>query len=180
MSPEKVLIVYFSRTGRTKILAREISHKLGCAIEEVKTPKRYTGILGYQLALLQATFKVLPEIAPIQSNLANYDLIIMGGPVWGGSICSPLRTFIESYKNEFKNVAFMAAQSRKIGRNYVFDQMRIAAQRIPLATLDITERDFKNGLYKNSISSFIMKLSLINPKINRRRIAEPTTTEANY
>ena len=180
MSPAKVLIVYFSRTGRTKILARELSHKLGCAIEEVKTPKRYSGFFGYQFALLQATFKVLPEIAPLQSNLANYDLIIMGGPVWGGSICSPLRTFIESYKHEFKNVAFMATQSGIIGRNHVFDQMRIATQRTPLATLDIAERDFKNGLYKNSISSFIMKLSLINPKINKRRIAEPTTTEANY
>lgn len=180
MSPEKVLIVYFSRTGRTKTLARELSHKLGCAIEEVKTPKRYAGFFGYQFALLQATFKVLPEIAPLQNNLANFDLIILAGPVWGGSICSPLRTFIESYKNEFKNVAFMATQKGTIGRNHVFDQMRVAAQRIPLATLDIAEREFKSGLYKNSISSFIMKLSLINPKINKRRIAEPPTTEANY
>lgn len=180
MSPERVLIVYFSRTGRTKILAREIAHKLGCAIEEIKAPKRYSGIFGYQLALLQATFKILPEIAPLQSNLANYDLIIMGGPVWGGSICSPVRTFIESYKNEFKNVAFIATQSGNVGKKHIFEKMRIAAQRVPLATLDVTERDFRNGLYRNSISSFISKLSLINPKINKRRIAEPTSTEAIF
>ena len=40
MAPERVLIVYFSRTGRTKLLAREIAHKLGCAVEEIKTPRR--------------------------------------------------------------------------------------------------------------------------------------------
>lgn len=180
MAPERVLIVYYSRTGRTKILAREIAHKLGCAIEEIKTPKRYSGIFGYQLALLQAIFKVLPEIASLQSELANYDLIIIGGPVWGGSVCSPLRTFIENYKNEFKNVAFMATQSGSIGGKHIFDKMRISAQRVPLATLNITERDFRNGLYKNSVSSFISKLSLINPKINKRRIAEPTSTEVVY
>lgn len=178
MSPEKVLIVYFSRSGRTKILAREIAHKLGCAIEEIKTPKRYSGFVGYQVALLQATFKILPEISPIQSNLANYDLVIIGGPVWGGSICSPLRTFIESYRSQFKNVAFVATQSGNFGRKHIFEKMRIAAQRMPLATLDVSERDFRNGLYRNSISSFISKLSLINPKINKRRIAEPPSTEA--
>lgn len=180
MSPERVLIVYFSRTGRTKILAREIAHKLGCAVEEIKSPKRYTGFFGYQLALAQATFKILPEISPLQSNLANYDLIILGGPVWGGSMCSPLRTFIETYKNEFKNVAFIATQSGTVGRKHIFEKMRIAVQRMPLATLDVTERDFKNGLYRNSISSFISKLSLINPKINKRRIAEPPTNEARF
>lgn len=180
MSPERVLIVYFSRTGRTKILAREIAHKLGCAVEEIKSPKRYTGFLGYQAALVQSTFKILPEISPLQSNLANYDLIILGGPVWGGSICSPLSTFIETYKNEFKNVAFIATQSGSLGRRHIFEKMRIAAQRMPLATLDVTERDFRNGLYKNSISSFISKLSVINPKINKRRIAEPPSTEARF
>ena len=46
MSPEKVLIVYFSRTGRTKILARELANKLGCSIEEIKTPVRYSGFFG--------------------------------------------------------------------------------------------------------------------------------------
>lgn len=180
MAPERVLIVYFSRTGRTKLLAREIAHKLGCAIEEIKTPRQYSGFFGYQQALLQASFKILPEIAPLQSDLANYDLIIIGGPVWGGSICSPLRTFIESYRNQFKNVAFVATQSGNLGRKHIFEKMRVASRRMPLATLDITERDFRNGLYRNSISSFILKLSLVNPKINKRRIAEPTSTEATF
>lgn len=180
MSPEKVLIVYFSRTGRTKILARELANKLGCSIEEIKTPVRYSGFFGYQLALLQAMFKVLPVLTPLQSKIADYDLVIMGGPVWGGSICSPLRAFIETYRNDFKNVAFVSTQSGNVGGKHVFEKMRIAVHRPPLATLNVTERDFRNGSYRNTISSFISKLSLSNPKIARRRIAQPSSNEATF
>lgn len=178
MNAEKVIVVYYSRTGRTKTLAREIAHKLGCAIEEIKTPTAYTGFLGYQVALLQATFKTTPKIRPLQNNLAAYDLVILGGPVWGGNICSPLRTFFQNYGKDTKNVAFIATQGGNVGRKHIFEKMRKALGRSPLATLDVTERDFKNGLYKNSISTFISKLS--NPKIDRRRVAEPSITDATF
>lgn len=180
MNSEKVIVVYFSRTGRTKNLAREIAQKLNCAIEEIRTPTSYSGFFGYQIALLQAAFKMTPKIKPLQNNLTDYDLVIMGGPVWGGSICGPLRTFMEKYNKDFKNVAFIATQGGNMVRKNIFEKMKNIARKPPLATLDITERDFKNGLYKNSISSFISKLSLSNPKLDRKKIAERSRTETTF
>ncbi len=180
MNPEKVIVVYFSRTGKTKAIAREISNKLGCAIEEIKTPVSYSGFLGYQMAAIQATFGMTPEIKSLQSNLNDFDLVILGGPVWAGGICGPLRSFIQNYKKDFKNVAFIATQRGNSGRLRIFDKLKVSTGRPPLAALSVTERDFKSGLYRNNISAFLNKLSLSNPKIGRRRIAAREEAETNF
>lgn len=168
MNSEKILVVYFSRSGKTKIIAREISQKLNCDLEEIKTLTTYSGFMGYQLALIQATFKITPKIRPLKKNIADYDLVIFGGPVWGGSLSGPIRTFIAQYKNNLKNVAFIATQEGKFGQKNVFEQMKKACGKTPLAILDITEKEFRSGTYRNSVTSFVSRLSLKNPKIAKR------------
>lgn len=168
MNSEKILVVYFSRSGKTKMIAHEISQKLNCDIEELRTSTTYSGFMGYQLALIQATFKVAPKIKQLKKNIANYDLVIFGGPVWGGSLSGPIRSFIIQYKNSLKNVAFIATQEGKFGQKNVFEQMKKACGKTPLAILDITEKEFRSGAYRNSVTSFVSRLSLKNPKIAKR------------
>lgn len=178
MNSEKILVVYFSRSGKTKIIAREISQKLNCAVEEIKTPTSYAGFIGYSAALIQIAFKMHPKIKPLQKNLANYDLVIFGGPIWGTSMCAPIRSFITRYKNDLKNVAFFATQSGQYGRKIIFKQMKDACGKTPLAVLDVTEKDFRGNQFKNTVTNFISKLALSNPKIEKRRIAEKARPEA--
>lgn len=168
MNSEKILVVYFSRSGKTKIIAREISQKLNCNLEEIKTLTNYSGFMGYQLALIQATFKITPKIKLLKKNITDYDLVILGGPVWGGSLSGPVRSFIAQYKNDLKNVAFIATQEGKFGKKNVFEQMKKACGKTPLAILDVTEKEFRSGAYRNGVASFVSRLNLKNPKIAKR------------
>lgn len=179
MNSDKILVVYFSRSGETKTLAREISQKLNCALEEIKPLKSYSGILGYQRALLQALFKRTPDIRPLQNNINDFELVILGSPVWNGSLSGPARSFIAKHKSELKNVAFFATQGGKYGQKKIFEQMKNYSEKTPLAVLSVTDKEISSGTYKNSVSSFVSKLNLRNPKIEKRRLADSSRPEAN-
>lgn len=172
MNSEKVIIVYYSRTGHTRKLAIELSHRLNCTVEEIKTTSQYSGPFGFPRACFHAAFRISPETQLLRSHLADFDLVVLCGPVWMGSICMPLRSFMVDHISDFKNVAFVVTQGGNGKRKKIFDKMKKIIGRTPLAVLSVSETDFKSGLYKNSISAFISMLSLINPKIDRRRIAE--------
>lgn len=179
MNSGKILVVYFSRSGETKILAREISQKLNCVLEEIKPLKPYSGFLGFQRAMLQAMFKRTPDIRPLQNNIADYDLVILGSPVWNGSLSGPTRSFIAKHKNDLKNVAFFATQGGKYGQKNIFEQMKKSSGKTPLAILSVNDKEISSGAYKNSISTFVSKLNLQNPKIEKRRLADSSRSQAS-
>lgn len=39
-----------------------------------------------------------------------YDVVVLGTPVWGGTMSSPTRTYIETNKSKFNRVAFFCTQ----------------------------------------------------------------------
>jgi flavodoxin len=43
----KILIVYYSRTGRTKKIAEKIQYRLNADIDEISDTKNRAGILGW-------------------------------------------------------------------------------------------------------------------------------------
>ena len=78
----KTLVVYYSRTGNTKFVAEEITAELGADIEEVVDLKKRDGKMGYLSASRDATGNRQTNIAETKRNPADYDLIVIGTPVW--------------------------------------------------------------------------------------------------
>lgn len=98
----KSLIVYYSRTGKTKKVAEFIKEELNGEIEEITSLKNRNGILGILLSIYESLFKKLTPIKEIEKDLKNYDLIVIGTPIWAGNFSSPVRTFIVKYKDILK------------------------------------------------------------------------------
>jgi len=101
----KTLIVYYSRTGTTKKVAEAIQKQLRCDIEAITSFKKYEGIIGYILAAKEGSQKRASRINPTTKNPADYDLVIIGTPVWAWNITSPVRTYLAQNKNKFKQIA---------------------------------------------------------------------------
>lgn len=158
MKWKKILVVYYSRSGKTKKVAEEIARKLHADIEEIKTAEKYSGFLGYQRALFQAIFDRVPKIERVKKNLADYDLIVIGGPLWGGSMSAPIRSFITKYADKFSNLAFFSSQGGKYGKENLFEQMKFVTGCSPWATLAVSNREMENGNFKKSTSAFVNKL----------------------
>jgi flavodoxin len=90
----KTLIVYYSRTGNTKIACEVLQKELNCDIVEIKDLKNREGGWGFFTAALGSMFNTHTKIDPEHIDLAPYGAVIIGSPVWAGRPAAAIRTFI--------------------------------------------------------------------------------------
>lgn len=92
----KMLVLYYSQTGNTKAVAQEIANKLGADIEEITMVDPYDPDFQATIDRCKKDQEqgVLPEIQPVKADIANYDVIFLGYPVWFGTYAPPVTTFL--------------------------------------------------------------------------------------
>lgn len=92
----KTIVIYYSLNGNTKSAAERIAAQLGCetaAIEPVK-PIPEKGFKSFLLGGKQAMFGERPEIKPLGIDPKDYDLIVLGTPIWASKCAAPVWTFV--------------------------------------------------------------------------------------
>jgi len=141
----------------TKKVAEILKQKLNCDIEEITSIKDRKGLIGYLSSGLEAMKKVQAEIKSLTKNPADYDLVIIGTPVWALNISSPIRTFITEQKDKFKKVAFLATMGGS-GHQRTFKYMSETIGQQPIATLDFKTVDVVKNKMEEKIDKFIEKL----------------------
>ena len=92
----KVLVLYYSQTSNTKAVADEIATRLGADTEEIVAVNPYDGDFQATIGrcLQEREAGILPEINPLVANLADYDVICLGYPVWFGTFAPPVITLL--------------------------------------------------------------------------------------
>ncbi len=153
----KILVVFYSRSGKTKKVAGKISELLKCEIEEIIDLKNRKGIPGFLSAGSDANLRRLTTIKEIKNNPSLYDLVIIGTPIWSSNISTPIRTYLSLHKEDFKNVAFFCTQLGS-DANKVFDGMKNLSQKTPLALLVLTSREVARDQYIQKVKEFINNL----------------------
>ena len=88
----KVLVLYYSLTSNTKTVAQEIATRLDADIEEITLVEPYDTAFQATIDRCKADREkgILPEINPLKSNVADYDIIFLGYPIWFGTYAPPL------------------------------------------------------------------------------------------
>ena len=98
---QKSLVLYYSQSGTTQSVAEELQKQLGADIERIEATKPYDG--DFQATIQRGSEELrtgeLPAINPIQSNLADYDIIFIGYPIWFGTYAMPIATLVK--ENDF-------------------------------------------------------------------------------
>lgn len=107
LQDKKVLVVYYSYSGNTKSIAQKIQQITNADIFEIKTVKPYPS--NYQEVVEQAAKEkqtdFRPEIQNSEANIAQYDIIFLGTPVWWYTMAPPVKTFMS--KNKFDGKIIM-------------------------------------------------------------------------
>ena len=150
----KTLIIYFSRTGVTKKVAEILKEKLGADIETIDCRANYKGIIGYLRAGREGMKRLTPEINPLKSQPADYDLVIVGTPVWGFTMSSPVRSFLGKYKSRIKRAAFFRTQGGT-GAEKIFKEMAEILGQEPAAELVLLTKEVISGQAGEKIEKFI-------------------------
>ncbi|MCX7705323.1 MAG: hypothetical protein N2115_03575 [bacterium] len=153
---KKFLVVYYSRTGITKKIAQEIAEYLSSDIEQIIDEKDRSGIRGFMTGGRDAMKRELTQIKPVEKDPANYDIVIIGTPVWAANITPAIRTYIMQNREKFKNVAFFCTTGGT-GIEKTFIEMEVVCKKKPIATFAATSIEVKKNTYQG-FKEFIEKI----------------------
>jgi menaquinone-dependent protoporphyrinogen IX oxidase len=95
----KTLIIYYSRTGKTKLISEILNKHTNSDLVEIQDPKDRSGTWGYIQSATEAFRHKHAPIEPEQLDMAAYSHIIVASPVWSWNLCTPIHTLFE--KNRF-------------------------------------------------------------------------------
>ena len=102
----KVLVLYYSQTSNTKAVAEEIATRLKSDIEEITLVEPYDTAFQATIERCKADREkgITPEINPLKSNIADYDIIFLGYPIWFGTYAPPIATLLDKVDLSGKKV----------------------------------------------------------------------------
>ena len=116
----KKLVVFYSYTGHTKMIAENIQRKLNCDILEIKPVKPYS--TDYQTVVDEeqnnSSAGKTPDIQKIDKNITEYDEIIIGTPVWWYTIAPVIRTFLIQNDLSNKTIKPFATNAGWLGHTF--------------------------------------------------------------
>lgn len=153
----KTLIVYYSRTGTTKNVAQRLSQEIGAESEEIIDLKKRGGFFGWLGAGGDAMRKKLAKIEALDKDPADYDLVVVGTPIWAGLMAPAARTYLAENRGKIKKIAFLATMG---GSNLIkaWADMQTVCGQAPVATLAVPAKQVSGGEYITSLKDFAAKL----------------------
>ena len=125
----KKLVAYFSASGTTKEAAERLAKAAGADLFEIKPTIPYTSAdLNWMDKKSRSSVEMndpdsRPEIAETMPNMADYDTVFIGFPIWWYVAPHIIHTFLESYDFTGKTlVPFATSGGSGMGRTV--DELR--------------------------------------------------------
>jgi len=110
----KTLVAFFSATGTTEAVARDLADVTGATLHEIKPEVKYTSKdLDWRDKTSRSSVEMQdrssrPAIVKDLKDADSYDVIYIGFPVWWYTAPTIINTFIEAYGFKGKTVIFFA------------------------------------------------------------------------
>ena len=118
----KALVAYFSASGVTAKLAKRLADRIGADLFEIEPEVPYTDAdLNWQNSKSRSSVEMndrncRPAIRSGVENIAQYDVVFIGFPVWWYREPSIIDTFMEAYDFSGKTVVpFATSGMSEIG-----------------------------------------------------------------
>ena len=113
----KPLIIYYSLTGKNKIIAEELKKQFSCDMGEIKLASERSGIWGFVVSGYENIFDKDAELQPFTTDMASYNPIIICSPIWMQKISSPARTFLKNPQLKGKEVYLFVTYAGRWGED---------------------------------------------------------------
>lgn len=94
-----ILVAYFSRTGNTRVIARQIRQARDASLLEIRPtdpyPEDYEATVRQAQAEKEAGYR--PPLAATVPDLSPYHTVFLGYPVWGMTAPAVIRSFLTAH-----------------------------------------------------------------------------------
>lgn len=152
----KTLVVCYSRTETTLRVALDVANALGADLDRVETVTSRKGALGYALSAAEALAKGLPSIRT-RRDPRSYDLVVLGSPVWVGTMCAPMRSYLFLHRGELPRVGLFATMGGH-GADQVLQEMKMLCQADKAPARAFLESQVRAGAHRGDVDSFVAAL----------------------
>ncbi len=98
-SGSRMLVAYFSRSGNTRVVAGLIQRGLGADLFEIRAAKPYPEdyLQTVEQARQERDSGFGPALERLVHNMADYDTLLLGFPIWGETAPPIIRAFLSAH-----------------------------------------------------------------------------------
>jgi menaquinone-dependent protoporphyrinogen IX oxidase len=145
----KALVAYYSRTGVTRQAAQAVADALQAsgaevAMEEIVDTKPRKGVLGYLAAGRDASLRRRTVISPPAASPSEFDVVVIGSPVWAFTIAPAIRTYCAEHAGEARKAALFCTMGGS-GAERAFAQAEKVLGKRAVATLALVRKFVTEG-----------------------------------
>ncbi len=159
MAEANALVVFHSRSGITRRIAQAVAESLQADIEEIVDLKKRTGLFGFLGAGRDAMRRACSPIGEPVNDPADYDIVIVGSPVWVGRMSSPVRSYLSRHRGRFRGIAFFCTCGGKNNDVALFAEMAEVADCTPRAVMMVTDAEEAKGTEWDKVRAFLESLA---------------------
>lgn len=106
LAGKKVLVAYYSYSGNTAAVAKQIAAATGGTLFDIQTVQTYPEV--YNQLTAQAKKEIAdgykPELKTKVTDMAQYDVVFVGSPNWWGTYAPAVASFLAQYDFTGKTV----------------------------------------------------------------------------
>ena len=116
----KILVVYYSLEGNTRMIANSIAEVSGGSVLEL-VPRKDINPNGFTKFLKggkQVFTKDIPELVPNGIKPEEFEILFIGTPVWAWSFAPAIRAFFTNNKLKGKKIALFSCNGGNNGKTF--------------------------------------------------------------
>lgn len=152
------LVVHYSHNQHTATVADAIAKRLGATTAVIEEPQERDGALGLAGGAVSALLGRPSAIKEDGPDPAEFDLVILGTPVWVGAPTPAVNAYIDAHRDALKKVAFFCTEA-KTGAAQAFARMERRIGHPPLATLELAEDELEGQARDEKLEQFLSQLT---------------------
>ncbi len=150
----KALVVYFSRTGQTTRIAREIARRCDAHLDAILPQHQGASWFADWRYHWQALTLAEPPILRPTRNPANYDLVVVGVPVSRTGLAPPVRSYVRQYGPRIQQLALFCAEGQGIDARG-FSELTTLYGKKPVATFGVASKHLPTIASRRQLIDFV-------------------------
>jgi flavodoxin len=152
------LVVYFSRSGHTRQVAEQIARRCGADLEAISEERLRKGVWGYLRSSWQVLTRAEPPIQSPTKDPADYDIVMIGTPIWIQQPAPPVRTYMRQCAQRIRQVGFFCTEGGS-GDQRAFAELSALCGKQPLTTLTVLEGQLAHQEHMGHLNEFVSRMA---------------------
>ena len=151
---DKVLIVYYSRTGTARQVAQQLQQISGWAIAEVRDLRPRVGLIGDLRCVLDSLFARSALYTVEGAAAEGFDRLVLVAPIWLDGLASPMRALVRDSVRPGRPVSLICVMARS-GAFRAADEITTIIGAAPDPVVALRQADVLSGSCLASLSVLV-------------------------